>query len=174
MGNKKLIILTGDIQTGKTTALFNWAVDRSDVAGVLTPVKEGKRFFYSIPEKHWCNMEADETDTAPLGVGRFLFSAAQFEKANSSIIKWVNEGSWKYLVIDEIGPLELVQKKGLWLAVCHLLEQELNTTIILVVRKALSNEVLLLFEAEKYSVRLTSPDEFPGLIEEHSYLSDNK
>lgn len=160
MAAKKIIILTGEIQTGKTTTLFNWVKDRKDIAGVLTPVVEGKRFFYSIPNAAYYNMEVAENETEVLQVGRFLFSATQFEKTNNSILKWLSEPHWKYLVIDEIGPLELVQQKGLWTSLSSICETNFDKTIILVVRKSLSGQVKGLFEKRGFNTLVTSIDEF--------------
>jgi nucleoside-triphosphatase len=156
MAAKKIIILTGEIQTGKTTTLFNWVKDRKDVAGVLTPVVEGKRFFYSIPGRDYYNMEAVENETEILKVGRFLFSAAQFEKTNDSILKWLNEPLWKYLIIDEIGPLELNQQKGLWSSMVNMRDLNHKPVIILVVRASLSGKVKEIFEERGFEVITTS------------------
>ena len=164
MAAKKIIILTGEIQTGKTTALFNWVNKRKDVAGVLTPVVEGKRFFYSIPDEAYYNMESIG-DEEILQVGRFSFSAAQFEKTNDFILKWMNEPAWEYMVIDEIGPLELVQQKGLWTSLSSILEKDFDKTIILVVRKSLYEQVKGLFEARSFNTTVTSTDEFHRFVD---------
>ena len=161
---KKIIILTGEIQTGKTTTLFNWVKTRNDSAGVLTPVKNGKRFFYSIPDAVFYEMETAETDSAILQVGRFTFSAAQFEKVNDSILKWLSESQWKYLIIDEIGPLELNQQKGLWTSLVKILQMNIDSTIILVVRKLFSEHVRMIFEEKGFDVVTCSTDEFLRLV----------
>jgi nucleoside-triphosphatase len=165
MAAKKIILFTGEIQTGKTTTLFNWVKDRKDVSGVLTPVVDGKRFFYSIPDDAYYNMEAAENETEILRVGRFLFSATQFEKTNNSILKWLNEPGWKYLVIDEIGPLELVQQKGLYISLCGVLETDFDKTFILVVRKSLSEQVKELFDERGLSTAVISIDEFHRFLD---------
>lgn len=160
---KKIIILTGEIQTGKTTTLFNWVNKRKDVAGVLTPVVDGKRFFYSIPDTVYYNMESTG-DEDVLQIGRFNFSVAQFGKTNASIFKWLSEPQWKYLVIDEIGPLELVQHKGLWASLSSILETDFDKTIILVVRKSLSQQVKVLFEEKDVDIEIASVDEFHHFV----------
>lgn len=161
---KKIIILTGEIQTGKTTTLFNWVKTRNDSAGVLTPVKNGKRFFYSIPDAVFYDMEAAKNDSAILQVGRFTFSAAQFEKANDSILKWLSEPQWKYLIIDEIGPLELNHQKGLWTSLVKILQMNIDSTIILVVRKLFSEHIRMIFEEKGFDVVTCSTDEFLRLV----------
>lgn len=164
MAAKKIIILTGEIQTGKTTTLFNWVNARKDVAGILTPVKDGKRFFYSIPDAVYYKMEAEDGEDT-LQIGRFIFSAAQFEKTNDSILKWLSETNWKYLVIDEIGPLELNQKKGLWRSLDYILNRDFEPAVVLVVRKSLSQQVKGLFDEKNFDIVVCSADEFPQLLD---------
>ncbi len=47
-----IYILTGDIRTGKTTALLDWIKDRNDVDGLLCPDSEnGMRYFLKVKSK---------------------------------------------------------------------------------------------------------------------------
>ncbi len=47
-----IYILTGDIRTGKTSALLDWCKNRNDVDGVLCPDDDkGKRYFLNIKSK---------------------------------------------------------------------------------------------------------------------------
>ena len=50
-------------------------------------------------------MEAKEGETETLAVGRFVFSKTNFDKAIKIIRDVVHKQGW--LVIDEIGPMEL-------------------------------------------------------------------
>ncbi len=44
-----IYILSGNIRTGKTTALFEWSENRNDIDGLLCPDDEfGKRYFLKI------------------------------------------------------------------------------------------------------------------------------
>src|SRR5436190_7547202 len=54
-------------------------------------------------------MEAGETEKAILSIGRYNFSKATFEHAAEIIHQSINKNGW--LVIDEIGPLELRKKR---------------------------------------------------------------
>lgn len=126
-----IYLLTGPIGSGKTSALLEWAGKRKDVHGILTPVMNGQRVFMDIYSGEQFNMEAGEDESLFLQVGRYRFSRNGFDKAEKIIKAAVNEPGW--LVIDEIGPLEL---KGLGFRdmLFELLEER-KGSLILVVRE---------------------------------------
>jgi nucleoside-triphosphatase THEP1 len=101
----EVFILTAPIQTGKTTSLVNWSEKREDVHGILTPVVDGKRMFMNAHSRQLFLMEAKEGEEEVLTVGRFVFSKANFDKAIQIIRDSIDKQGW--LVIDEIGPMEL-------------------------------------------------------------------
>ncbi len=49
----KIYILTGPVNSGKTTKLMNWVEKKSNVGGILTPVVDGKRHLYSIASQKY-------------------------------------------------------------------------------------------------------------------------
>ena len=76
-------------------------------------------------------------DEETLVVGRFAFSKAGFEKAIQIIRDAINKEGW--LIIDEIGPLE-IKGEGF----CDLLKEVLaqrNDKLLLVVREGLLQQV---------------------------------
>ena len=105
MPENKIYILTGPIQTGKTTSLVNWSINREDVFGILAPVVDGKRVFMNTHTREQFPMEAVPGELQTLIVGRFVFSQTNFNKAIQVIEDSIPKKDW--LVIDEIGPLEL-------------------------------------------------------------------
>jgi nucleoside-triphosphatase len=163
MAAKKIIILTGEKQTGKTTTLLNWIKERNDVAGILTPVKEGKRFFYSIPGLTYYPMEAENGEEY-LEVGRYRFSVKQFQKMNDYIFKWLQEPEWNYIVIDEIGPLELNNHKGLWPVFNQVINGFFNAIMIIVVRQSLSETVKNLLNKNDAEILTCSASEFQQFV----------
>jgi len=72
--------------------------------GILTPVQNGKRVFMDIGSREIFAMEA-VGDEETLEIGRFVFSKAGFARAAAVINKNKQYDGW--LVLDEIGPLEL-------------------------------------------------------------------
>ena len=102
---KTVFILTAPIQSGKTTSLTEWIRNKTNVAGILTPVINGKRVFQNIKTGEQFPMEAVPGESEVLTVGRFVFSRKNFNQAVEVIRNAINNPGW--LVIDEIGPMEL-------------------------------------------------------------------
>jgi nucleoside-triphosphatase THEP1 len=135
----KVFILTGPVETGKTTSIVKWSEKRNDVFGILTPVVNGKKTFMNVYARHLFDMEATDDETEVLFVGRFIFSKANFNKAITILHHSMDKAGW--LVIDEIGPLEL-RGEGF----CEVLKEVLQNendgqTILLVVRDGLVGAV---------------------------------
>ncbi len=151
--HQKIYILTAPVQTGKTTAVINWAATRNDVYGILTPVVNGMRIFMNAQTKEQFPMEAAEGETDILTIGKFIFSKAGFEKAIQVIRDTVDKRGW--LVIDEIGPMEL---QGIGFT--EILKEILTTRkekIVLVVREGLAEKVkeqFIMQEAEIIEISL--------------------
>ncbi len=136
-----IYILTAPIQSGKTTSLVNWSEKRTDVYGILTPVIDGKRIFMNAKTKEQFPMEATGNEET-LTVGRFVFSKTGFEKAKQIIRYAININDW--LVIDEIGPMEL-RGDGF----CNVLKEVLSIRkekLLLVVREGMAGKVKDYFE----------------------------
>jgi len=139
-----IVILTAPIQSGKTTSLINWSAARKDVHGILTPVASGKRVFMNAQTREQFPMEAT-TGEKTLAIGRFAFSKAGFDKAIQIIRNAISKEGW--LVIDEVGPLEL-KGEGF----CDVLKEVSairNEKTILVVREGMVEKVKAYFNISK-------------------------
>jgi nucleoside-triphosphatase THEP1 len=131
-------IISGPINSGKTTALFKWAAERSGIDGVLQPVIEGKRFLYHINSRTVFSLEpAGEEDA--LTVGKFRFSRNAFRWANGKLIEAVKQ-NYDALIFDEIGKLES-EGEGLAPALNYALESSGSASLILVVRENLLDSI---------------------------------
>jgi nucleoside-triphosphatase THEP1 len=140
----KVFILTGPVETGKTTSIVKWSEKRNDVFGILTPVVNGKRTFMNVHARHLFDMEATKEETEVLFVGRFIFSKTNFNKAITIIRNSMDKEGW--LVIDEIGPLEL-REEGFCKVLKEVLKNEnAGQTILLVVRDGLVGAVKEYFQ----------------------------
>lgn len=126
-----IYILTGPIQTGKTTALGQWAGNNTHVYGIITPVINGVRVFMNVRTGEQWPMEAGSLNEEILKVGKYNFSRLGFEKAEEVIRSSIEKEGW--LVIDEIGPLEL-NGKGFNQVLKELLAKR-KEKILLVVRE---------------------------------------
>jgi nucleoside-triphosphatase THEP1 len=150
-----IYILRGDIRTGKTTALLEWCKNRDDVDGVLCPDNaEGKRYFLEVKSKNEFELETELETEAIIEIGNFKFLKSAFEKANTYLLAVASKNESQYLIIDELGKLEL-KKEGLHLSAERLIpnyETNENKHLILVVRDYLLDAVLKHYSIEEYRI----------------------
>ena len=135
-----IYILSGEIRTGKTSALREWASKRNDVDGLLCPDDaNGKRFFLELKSKTEFPLEVDtENDKDTISVGPFLFSKASFDRANG-FMKTLVHAENRFIILDELGKLEL-KDTGLHEAAEFLIPNFMNHNekhLILVIRDTL-------------------------------------
>jgi nucleoside-triphosphatase THEP1 len=154
-----IFILTAPIQSGKTTSLIGWSANRNDVHGILTPVVGGKRVFMNAQTREQFPMEATGEEEA-LVVGRFAFSKGGFYKAIQIIRDAITKEGW--LVIDEVGPLEL---KGL--GFFDVLKEVLSVRrekILLVIREGITEQVKEYFNVNDAEIiyDITTLKKLPG------------
>jgi nucleoside-triphosphatase THEP1 len=144
--------VTGEINSGKTTGLQNRVSGRNDVYGILTPKVEGKRIFQDIKTgEHW-RMES-EGEEESLQVGRYSFSLSGFQKANDVLLNALHLEGKRWIILDEIGPLEL---NGLGFSsflqnATKKCENDLNLGLVMVVRTQLVDSVV-----EKFGIPFRS------------------
>ena len=140
-----IVILTAPIQSGKTTSLIGWSVKRDDVYGILAPVVNGKRVFMNANTKEQFPMEANIGEVETVRVGKFVFSKPNFEKAIQIICDAIDKNGW--LVIDEIGPLEL-RDEG-FSGILKKVIAKRKENILLVVRDGLAQKVKDSFDMQQ-------------------------
>jgi nucleoside-triphosphatase THEP1 len=149
-----IIIYTGPVHSGKTSALQQWCSNRKDVGGILMPDINGKRKFLSIQTKELfdaeCNL-SEETDQPLISIGSYHFYKTAFGKANDILVN--TSPQLNYIIIDEIGKLEL-QQKGLFEGTAYLLNNY-SQNLILVVRDSLIDDVIKTFHLTNYAVITT-------------------
>lgn len=127
--DKEVVLLVAPVQTGKTTSLVSWSAERSDVHGILTPVVNGKRMFMDAHSRQLFLMEARDGEPDTIATGKYIFSKNNFEKARQVIRQAMHKEGW--LVIDEVGPLELTGE-GFCDVVKELLEHRREKTILVI------------------------------------------
>lgn len=154
-----IYILTGNVRTGKTSALLEWSENRKDVDGILCPDnKDGKRYFLEINSQNEFPLGVDIDSVANLEeiiqVGPFNFLKSAFSKANDYLIESSKTKEFKYLIIDELGKLEL-KNEGLHDSASQLLKpSEFNKKnhLILMVRSSLLDEIIQKYQISKYTL----------------------
>jgi len=155
-----IYILMGAIRSGKTTALLHWSKSRNDVDGLLCPDDaNGKRYFLKLKNKTIFKLEAEAETEAIVTIGNFKFLRSAFNEANDYLILEASKTEPKYLIIDEIGKLEL-KNEGLHVSTKALISQfrsKNNTHLILVVRDYLLDAVMEHYGITECSI-LTTKD----------------
>lgn len=148
---RRVFILTRPVRTGKTGSLISWSEKHSNIYGILTPVIDGRRLFMDVHTRRQLPMEAAAGETDTLTVGRYLFSRQAFEEARQIIRGAIARPGW--LVIDEVGPLEL-RGEGFAAVLREALErQPEEQTILLVVREGLVEQVREAFGLDEAMAR---------------------
>src|SRR4051812_30226637 len=157
----ELLILTGPVRSGKTSVLSKWAYTRDDVFGILTPVIGGQRYFFNLASRISFNMEADEQEERAIEVGRYRFSSASFSRAEAELAVALSEASKKrgWLILDEIGPLEL-KGQGFAGVIRQILRLDPYPNLIFVVRENLLEEVMKHFQLKNEDWKVTDAASF--------------
>jgi nucleoside-triphosphatase THEP1 len=142
-------LLTGEIKSGKTTRLQKWAAN-NNTDGILAPVIDGKRHLTRIRSGETKLLEyTGEDKTIELTkIGNYNFLTSVFEWGRKEMYdSFLEKPEW--LIVDEIGPLEL-RGEGLEPVVSKILNENINSemNILLVVRKSLLETVI-----EHYGLR---------------------
>lgn len=114
-----IYILSQPIQTGKTTVLMNWLQSHQSVLGILTPDVDGKRMLFDIEQRTYHHLQLNEANKGII-IGRFVFDPAAFELARNIIHSAIQQQP-EWIVVDEIGRLEMERNQGL--------EPEISNTI---------------------------------------------
>ena len=143
-----IYILTGVIRTGKTTTLLDWSKTRNDVDGLLCPADEvGRRYFLKVKSKEEIELEVEvdsEVSKEIITIGNFNFLNSAFKKANDYLVSIASQSEKQYLIIDELGKLEL-KNEGLHLSAEILIQKYMKDEkqhLILVIRDYLLDAVL--------------------------------
>lgn len=144
---KPIYILSGPIQTGKTTILFQWAATQKNIDGLLQPVIDDKRFIYHIASRTLKQLETERKENVT-SIGKYNFSNDTFEWARNNLSKSF-EQNLDWLIIDEVGPIELTGK-GLEPVITNIVNEKerFSGKILFVVRENLLHDFLLHYKIE--------------------------
>ena len=141
---KKIHILTGEIKSGKTTKLMQWTAGKKNIDGILQPVIDEKRFIYHIGSRTLKILEDLESkhENELVTIGKYKFRKSVFDWAQNILIDCIDK-KLDWIIIDEIGPLEL-EGKGLEPGISNIfkLVDNLNGNILCVVRDSILEEFI--------------------------------
>lgn len=151
-----IFIHSGPVHSGKTTRLLHWAAGRQNIDGIAAPVIDNQRYLQHLRTNEVRLLEVhgimDQSEV--IEIGRYRFSSHVFSWAHDILIHCSHE-PLDWLVIDEIGPLEL-DGQGLEPAVSSILNHTIlhsSTKIVLVVRDNLYDKVLNHYGLNKNEVQ---------------------
>lgn len=150
-----IFILSKPIQSGKTTELMEWCEGKNNIDGILTPDIENSRKLYDIKSKTYIDFEVKNLIVGDnlVSIGKYNFLEHVFEKAQHIILHHTNSD---FLIIDEIGRLELNQNIGLEPALGSVISKFLNKEVlgnlILVIRDYLLDECIKKYQLQNAKI----------------------
>jgi nucleoside-triphosphatase THEP1 len=138
-----IYIFTGEIKSGKTTRLSKWIEKNPGADGILASEIGGKRHLVRIKtnEKKLLEYSGNDPKIELTTICNFKFINSVFGWGKEELYNaLLQKPGW--LIVDEIGPLEL---KGLALEpmVSRILQEDTESVnLVLVVRKVLVEKVI--------------------------------
>lgn len=144
MSNHKIIILTGPIHSGKTSALTAYIKKFEQVEGVLCPDIENTRHVHFLNTSIQKKIQIDENFEKKITIGKYHFDADVMTEI-SSYLESINIETADLIVVDEIGKLELKDEgfePGLSALIKNFKTSTSNTKLLVVVRDYLVEEVM--------------------------------
>ncbi len=143
MTSGKIYILTGEVNSGKTTALRKWCNNIKRCGGILQPKINGERYITNIRtgEKKLLSVSKKTTNQNVISVGNYTFSNLTFTWARNVLLNEVKKNP-PWFIVDEFGKLEL---KGLGLepavgTLINSVSADTKTNMIIVIRDYLVGE----------------------------------
>lgn len=147
-----IYLLSEEIQTGKTTSLQLCTENRYDIGGFLSPDKNGMRYLMNLKSKKEVPFEIDITSfEGPFElIGKYAISKEAFHHADDWVKEHLQSDTTKFIVIDEIGKLELADK-GFAETLRYAIDNIGDKHLVLVVRNSLHDEIVKKFGLENAS-----------------------
>lgn len=138
---KQIHVFTGKVHSGKTTRLMQWAALHKNIDGIFQPVIDERRFIYHISSRLLKILETEDTNNI-IEIGKYKFSNQAFDWANKILVDCCSK-ELDWIIVDEIGPLELAGK-ALAPAVQKIFSanEKINANILCVVREEILSEFL--------------------------------
>lgn len=150
-----IYILADNVRSGKTSALKEWASTWDIVKGILCPIDtDSRKYLYHIETEHRFPLEVDFANENTISVGKFHFLTDSFKIANYLLIKSFDDDDFEFLVLDELGKLEL-QNKGIHQAAEYIIgnyKSSDDKNLLLVVRTALVKDILSHYQITNFQL----------------------
>jgi nucleoside-triphosphatase THEP1 len=131
---------------------MKWAKKHSGkIGGILAPDIDERRMIYDISQGtyHEFQVGSEERSEQLVEICKYRFLKSGFN-LSIEILKRMLEENSEWVIVDEVGKLELHQDTGLEPELKHIIEyhkqNNANAKLILVVRDYLLNEAILKYE----------------------------
>jgi len=153
----KITIISGEKHSGKTTKLLeiisDFKLKNISCAGIIAigTFKNNQRYSFDIVDIRTQEKIEFMTVEPSIGsdkIGRFYINKNALEFGNIVLEKAISSNA-EYIIIDEIGPLEL-DEKG-WASIFNKII-ETNKNIIISLRKELLNDILKKFKISEFEL----------------------
>lgn len=151
MSSEQIFILSQPIQSGKTTLLQDWIKGQTNIGGILNPDVNGIRKLLDLSSNRYHTLQLNEEDEG-IKIGRFVFDPKGFETAQKLLLESLDI-NYDWIIIDEIGRLELDRKEGLEPVLQDVINffrmHQTQTKLLLVVRDYLLEDVKQQYQIEE-------------------------
>ncbi|MFC3559058.1 nucleoside-triphosphatase [Pedobacter jamesrossensis] len=129
----RIFILSGPLQSGKSSALMHWVRDKR-ACGFITPTSDGIKVLYDVTHMRYYEYELTEPRHDTLIIGNFFLDKKAFSHADNFVDTFLQQmPAWA--IFDEIGKLEL-EGSGFHLTVDRVLKSGIRN-ILFVARQCL-------------------------------------
>ncbi len=152
-----ILILTGPIISGKTTALLDHFGDRTDVRGFLTPDVNDLREVLLLPanqDLHKIPMQALQSSAQTLSIGRYHFFKSAFIAMKLELASMI-EAPAQWNIVDEVGKLE-IKGEGLCpeldQVIHHWHKEDRTQRLVLIVRDELVEKAVQKFDLNQANI----------------------
>ncbi len=153
---KRINIITGKIQSGKTTYLENHILSLNNVFGIIQLSQNGERYFKDIYSGKLNKITATVENDNVFRIGRFLFYKEAFTWAKINLRLALSDKA-ENIVVDEFGPLEF-NGKGLEPIITEIIEivrKGNSQKLIIVIRETLVEDFLQKYKLAKSEIEIT-------------------
>ena len=163
--SKQLFILSAPIRSGKTSLLRAWTDSATCFGGFLSPDSLTGRILWFPSIKQQIPFELATPVSNCLSIGKFHFDSRAFELGINQAITDLKSGK-KYILLDEIGKLELEHQSGFYqglMELLGLLPSYPDSKLVFVVRDSLLDLAIDLLK--EYHASVYDLDEFRNQIQ---------
>jgi nucleoside-triphosphatase THEP1 len=131
-------ILSEPVHSGKSTLLMNWCGKQQSVAGVLMPDVDGSRKLYDIAAKKYYDFQVkDKQANSTIDICKWSFDESVFKLGKDILLRAAKQKP-EWLILDEVGKLEMNKNTGFEPAVKELIDiykhETGNAKLLLVIR----------------------------------------